>query len=129
MLEFRGFEGLEGRAEFLARGGEVLEQLHFVVEMDEEGFVFIFAEGAIEEGVAGGALFVEDAALAAAGVDQKTQGERQVTFASKILDGLRVRIFFEGEIGLIEIWNDFAVLIADGGIEGDELHFGGDFGW
>jgi len=41
--------------------------------------VFIFAEDAVEEGAAGGALLIEDAALAEAGVDEE-RGERSRVF-------------------------------------------------
>ncbi len=35
---------IDGREEFFARSGEVLKEFDFVIEMDEKGFVFVFAE-------------------------------------------------------------------------------------
>src|SRR5258708_35188577 len=67
--ELRGVELIDGCEEFFARSGEVLEEVDFVIEMDEEGLVFVFAEDVIEERAAGGALLLCVAALAEAGVD------------------------------------------------------------
>ena len=58
---------LEGGLEFGAGGGEVLEELDGAGELDDEGLVGSRLGGAVsicvEEGAAGGALFVEDVAL------------------------------------------------------------------
>jgi hypothetical protein len=97
--------------------------------MDQEGFVFVFAQDVIEERVAGALFLVEDAPLAEAGVNEQAEGERQVAFAHKILDGLRARVFLESEVGLIQIGDDFAVLVADGGVHRDQFHFGGNLGF
>src|SRR5258708_31525558 len=69
--ELRGVELIDGREEFFARSGEVLEEFDFVIEMDEKGFVFVFAEDVIEERAAGGAFLIKDAALAEAGVHEE----------------------------------------------------------
>ena len=124
--KLRGVDLIDGGLEFLARGGEVLEEFDFVIEMDEEGFVFAFAEDAIEEGTAGGAFLVEEAALAEAGVDEEAESERKVGLFSEIGDGLGVGVLFEGEVVFGEIADEVAVFVADGGEEIDSGDVDGD---
>src|SRR5258708_32516292 len=87
--ELRGVELIDGREEFFARSGEVLKEFDFVIEMDEKGFVFVFAEDVIEERAAGGAVLIKDAALAEAGVPGEAEGEPGIGFLGEIGDGLR----------------------------------------
>jgi hypothetical protein len=72
--ELWGAELIDGGKEFLAGGGEVLEKSDFEIEMDEESFIFVFAQHVIEEGAAGGAFLIEDSALAEAGVHEEAKG-------------------------------------------------------
>jgi hypothetical protein len=65
---------IDGGQEFLAGRREVLEEFDFVIEMDEESFIFVFAQDSIEEGAASGAFLIEDAALAEAGVHEEAEG-------------------------------------------------------
>jgi len=113
---------IDGGLEFLARGGEVLEEFDFVIEVDEEGFVFVFAEDMVEEGMAGGAFLVENAALAEAGVDEEAEGEREIGLFGEIGDGLGLGVLIEGEVVFREIAEEVAVFVADGG----EKIYGGD---
>ena len=122
LRKLRGADLIDGGEKFLAGSGEVLEEFYFVVEVDEEGFVFIFAEDAIEEGSAGGALLIENAALAEAGVDEEAEGEREIGVLCEIGDGLGLGVLFEGEVVFGEIADEVAVLVADSGEEVD----GGD---
>ena len=115
MGKLRGVDFINGGEEFLTRGGEILEEFDFVVEMDEEGFVLVFAQDAIEEGAAGGAFLVEDAALAEAGVDEEAEGEWEIGLFGEIGDGLGLGVLFEGEVVLGEIADEVAVFVADGG--------------
>jgi hypothetical protein len=96
--------------------------------VDQEGFVFIFAKNVIEEGVTRALLLVEHSPLAHARVDQETESKGQIALACKIFDGLRARVFLKREVGLIQIGDDFSVFIANGGVDGDEFYFCGDFG-
>ncbi len=118
----------ETGAKFFARRRQIAKKFHFAIEMDQEGLVFFLAQNMIEERVAGALFLVEDAALAEAGVDQQAEGERQIAFAHKIFDGLRAGVFLESEVGLIQVGDDFAVLVADGSVHRDEFYFGGNFG-
>ena len=108
---------IDGREEFFAGGGEVLEKLDFVVEMDEEGFVFVFAQDAMEERAAGGAFLIEDTALAKASVDQEAEGEREVGLFCEIGDGLGLAVLVESEVVFGEIVDEIAMFVADGGEE------------
>ena len=103
-----------------------MEEFDFVVEMDEERFVFVFAEDAIEERAAGGAFLIEDAALAEAGVDEKAEGEREIGFFGEIGDGLGFAVLVEGEVVFGEVADDVAVLVADSGEEVDGADVDGD---
>ena len=122
LRELRAVDLVDGGEKFLAGRGEVLEEFDFVIEVDEEGFVFVFAQDAIEERAAGGAFLVEDAALAEAGVNKKAEGEREIGFFGEIGDGLGLGVLFEGEVVFGEIADEIAVFVADGGEEID----GGD---
>src|ERR1700688_5318604 len=90
--------------------------------MDEEGFVFVSAQDVIEERAAGGAFLVENLALAEAGVDEETEGEREVGFLGEIGDGLGLAVLVESEVVFGEVADDVAVFVADGG----EKIYGGD---
>ena len=113
---------INGGLEFLARGGEILEEFDFVVEVNDKGLVFVLAEDAIEERAAGGAFLVEEAELAEAGVDEEAEGEREVGLFGEIGDGLGLGVLFEGEVVFGEIADEVAVFVADCGKEID----GGD---
>jgi len=115
LRELRRVELVDGREEFLTGGGEVLHEFDLVIEMDEEGFVFVFAQDAIEESTAGGALLVENLALAEAGVHEQAQGEREVGLFGEIGDGLRFAVLLESEVVFGEVADDVAVFVANGG--------------
>jgi hypothetical protein len=117
---------IDGGLEFLAGRGDVLEEFDFVIEVDEEGFVLVFAEDAIEEGAAGGAFLIEDAALAEAGVDEEAEGKREIRLFGEIGDGLGLGVLFEGEVVFGEIADEAAVFVADGGEEVDGGNVEGD---
>ena len=126
LRELRGVDSINGGLEFLSRRGEVLEEFDFVIEVDEEGFVFIFAEDVVEEGAAGGAFLIEDAALAEAGVDEEAEGEGEIGFFGEIGDGLGLGVLFEGEVVFGKIADEVAALVADSGEEIDGGDVDGD---
>ena len=94
--------------------------------MDEEGFVFVFAQDVIEERAAGGAFLVEDLALAEAGVDEKAKSEGEIGVFGEIGDGLGLAVLVESEVVLGEVADDVAVFVADGGEEIDGGDVDGD---
>jgi hypothetical protein len=122
LRELRAVDLIDGCEEFLAGRGEVLKEFDFVIEVDEEGFVFVFAQDAIEERAAGGAFLVEDAALAEAGVNEEAESEREIGLFGEIGDGLGLGVLFKSEVVFGEIADEVAVFVADGGEEID----GGD---
>jgi len=85
--------------------------------MDDEGFVLVFAQNVIEEGMAGREFLIEDAALAQAGVHEEAEGEREIGFLGKVGDGLWLVVLGEGEVVLGESVDEVSVLVADGGEE------------
>jgi hypothetical protein len=120
--ELRGVDLIDGCEEFLAGRSEVLEEFDFVIEMDEEGFVFVFTKDTIEERSAGGAFLIEDAALAEAGVHEEAEGEREVGLFGEVGDGLGLAVLIESEVVFGEIADEIAVLVADS----SEEIYGGD---
>lgn len=118
---------MKAGAKFVAGIGEVLEEFDFAIEMNEEGLVFIGAKHFGEESIGGVAFAIEDAALAERSVDKKAESEREITFFGEVGDGLRVAVFVEFEIVFVEGVDDFALFVADGGVEGDFFDVDGDF--
>jgi len=59
-------------------GGEILQQLHFMIEVDHECHIFVLAQHLFEEAKAGIALGVDQPALAHAGIHQQSEGERNI---------------------------------------------------
>jgi len=96
--------------------------------VDQERFVFVFTEDVLEEVVAGVALLIDQAALAAAGIHQQPQDQGSVGLLGEILDRLHAAVFFEREIVLGEIVNDLAVLVADTHQHVDDIYTGRELG-
>jgi len=69
---------LQGSFQLFTRRRQVLKQLHLVIEVDDEGFVFVFAEDVLDEFEAGVAFTIENPGLAAAGIDEQTERKRDV---------------------------------------------------
>src|ERR1039458_3983069 len=106
------FDLMQRLVQLLAGLSEILQQLHLVIEVDNERLVFVFAQYVFKERVAGGALRVDNVALAAAGIHQQPEGQRQIRFAGEIADDLRPAVFLEDEVVLVEVGDDMAILIA-----------------
>ncbi len=115
MREFGSIDFVDGGLKFLVRGCEVLQKGHFTVKLNDEGFIFIFAQDLIEESATGSALLVEDTPLAHAGVDKQTEGEREIGFLGEVGNGLRLAILLEDEVVLRQIANDAFMFIVDRG--------------
>jgi hypothetical protein len=124
--ELRRVDLIDGGLEFLARRGEVLEELDFAIEMDDEGFVLVLAKDVVEEGAAAGEFLVEDAALAEAGVNKEADSEQEVGFPGEIADGLGFAVLFKKEVVLGEIVDEGVVFIADGNEKIDGADVDGD---
>ena len=82
-----GCQVIQRRLQLRARGGQVLQELDVPIEVNDEGLVLVGAHQVVEEAVAGGALLVQHAPLAHAGVHQQPERERKVGLFSEIADG------------------------------------------
>src|SRR5580692_4035046 len=126
LRELRRLELIERSFEFLSRRSQLQEKLHFVVEVDEKGFVLVFTEYVLEKRAAGGALLIENAPLAHAGIHQQAERQRKIGFVNKIGDRLRMAILVQDKIILGQIGEEFSVLVADGGEQVHGLDVDGD---
>src|SRR5580698_11245784 len=83
---------VEGGPQFGARRSQVLEQVGLMGKLDEKGLIGRAARRRghhlVEERSAGEALVVEGTADRAAGVDQQTEGQRQIVVLVEIADDL-----------------------------------------
>ena len=84
--ELRGLQRLQRGAQLFMRRSQVLRQLHLAVEVDDKGFVLFFPQHLRQKALTGIALFVEDASLAHAGIDQHAERQREVGFAGEIFE-------------------------------------------
>ena len=57
-----------------------------MIEMNEEGLIAVLAQDLLDKPAARVSFFAEHLALAQAGIDQQTQRERKIGFASEITD-------------------------------------------
>ena len=71
------------------RVGEILQQVGFDIEADDKRQV-LGAQNLAQEIGADFLLHLQNPLLAAAGIDQNAQGQRQIGFGGEILDGLQV---------------------------------------
>jgi hypothetical protein len=69
--------------QFITRGSEILEQLHFSVKMNDECLVFGSSQHLIQETLAGRSLLIENIPLTHAGVDQQAEREGKVASCAK----------------------------------------------
>ena len=78
--------------------------------MNKERLVLILREHLVEEGAAGTALLIENVTLAPTGVDEQAEGEREIGFLGKILDGFGAAVLLKSEVVFGEIFDDLACL-------------------
>ena len=102
--------------------GKVLQQLDLEIEVDHEGAVLIRPQHLAQKAFARVSLVGEYAPRAAAGIDQQSDGQRQVALLREVLDGLRAALLIEQEVVASQILDDLVLLVADGGEQVDHLH-------
>ena len=107
---------------------QVLQQFHFPIEVNKEGFVLGLHEHLIEKTAARVALRVEHLVLTATGIDEQTKGEREICLLRKIFDGLRAAIFLQREIVFSEVADDLAMFVANRDGQRDHFDVNGDGG-
>jgi len=96
--------------------------------MNDESLVAILADHLIQKAVAGAAFLIEYAALAQAGVNQEAKRQGKIRLTGEVADGLRAAIFAENEVLFIQIIDDFAAFVADGGEHIDDFDIDGNGG-
>src|ERR1700686_590093 len=121
-------EQLERRLQLFTGRSQILQQLHFTVKVNEEGFVLFLDKHLIEKTAARVSLRVEDVGLAAAGVDKQTQREWEIRFLRKIADSLRTAVFLKREIVFGEVADNLAMFVANGDGQRDYFDVDGDGG-
>src|SRR3979490_1818669 len=89
--------------------------------MDYEGLVF-GSEELLKKADAGLLLVAENTVLAHAGVDKEAEGQRKIGFTGEVLDHLRVAILLEREVFLVEMGDDLALPVVNGGQNVDHFH-------
>ena len=90
--------------------GEVLQKIDVHIEADYEGFV-LFTQDFAEEVAADFLFHIEHARLAAAGVDQDAEGEREIGFGGEIFDGLGLAVFRHLEVVLRQAGDEAALFV------------------
>ena len=123
-----GVDLFEGGLELGAGGGEVLQEFGLAGELDDEGLVLRGGEHLVEEGAAGGALFVDDVALGEAGVDEQAEGQGKICVLVEVADGLGFAVDLEDEVVLGEVLDERAFFVADDYREVDEAGVDGEGG-
>ena len=110
---------VDGALDLAGAVGVVGEEVDVDVEGDEEGFV-LGGEDVFEELGAGLLLEGEDVHLAAGGVEEDADGEREVLFLGEVLGLLEALVLEDAAVVLVEV-GDEAVLVADGEVDVDEV--------
>ena len=75
----------------------------------------------VEEDFAGISLLIENISLTQAGINQQSEGKRQVGVLRKVFDRLRPAIFLKNEIVLGQIADNLTFLITNGDRKRDHL--------
>ena len=119
---------LESSLKQWAGRGDVLQKLRLRGKLHDEGLVLRRGEHLVEEGAAGGALFVDDVALGEAGVDEQAEGQREVGVLVEVADGLGFAVDLEDEVVLGEVLDEGTLFVTDDDREVDEAGIDGD-GW
>src|ERR1700723_624920 len=128
ILHLRRFQSVERGFKFLSRRSEILQQFHFVIEMNQESLIlFFFPQGVIHESGTRAAFLIEHAALAQAGIHEEADCERQIILPRKIGNRLRTPVFVQSKIVLGQIRDDLAVLVAHDGGNRDDIRLNGYF--
>src|SRR4051812_27677663 len=83
--------------------------------MDDECFVLAFAHDVSQKGEAGNALWFDEAALAAAGVNQQTKRQRKIGLFREVADRLRPAVVVKLEIVFRQVIDELTMLVAYGG--------------
>ena len=112
--------------QFLPRRRQILQQLHFAIEVNQKGLIAILAQYVIHEGPAGAALPIQKPPLAHAGVHQQSQDQRQIGLLREIFYRLRMPILLQNKIILGQILDQFSVFVPHAGQHVYDAHVDGN---
>ena len=121
-LRLRHLQLVQRFLQLLPRGRQVFQQLHFFVEMNQKRQIAVRAQHLIEKALAGGALIVQHVALAGAGI-QQPERQRQIGLPCEVANHLRVALFVQHELLLVQVLDDLALLVAHGGENVHHFYF------
>ena len=94
------------------RIGEILQQVDVNVEADDKGFI-PWPQRVLKERGSDFFLHIENAHLAAAGINKDAESQRKIGFGFEILYYLDLPILEEVEVILIEVGDQRSVLVFD----------------
>ena len=77
------------------RRSEILQELHFAVEVDDKGFIFVFSQHLSQKALTGASFLAEHAPLAHAGIHQQAERQWEIGFAGEVANSLGTAVFGE----------------------------------
>lgn len=89
--------------------------------MRDERLILALAQYLLQKCIGGIALGSEDMFLALARIDQNADFEREIGFAREVANGLRDAVIEKLEIGALQILDEQAPGVADGGEQRDDI--------
>src|ERR1039458_9825639 len=104
--------------------GVVLYQFSIDAKVDDVGLILV-GKNLAQKRSADFFLHVEHSQLAAGGIDEDAERQRQVRFGGEIFNGLRLAVFEDRKVVLGKVGNERAVLVFD--VEEESDHVNTDF--
>src|SRR3984893_11667485 len=111
-IHLRRLQRLQRRLQFRPGTSEVLQQLHFPVEVNHKRQIFIFTQQVIQKAIARTSLFLQHAPLAQTRIHQQSQPQWQIILARKVVDSLRPPVFVYGKILFRQVRTNLSMLVA-----------------
>ena len=96
--------------------------------MEHECLVLILAQHLIDEGAGGHPLVRQHLFRAPAGIDDKANCQRQIRLAREVFDLLQPPVFLQDKVFFVQVADNLAVAVADGGEHIDDFDVGGECG-
>src|ERR1700686_864477 len=103
---------IEGMAEAAYRICKILQQRDVNIETNYKRLI-ILAQSTFEKRSSDFLFHIEHALLAAAGVDEHAQSQRQIRLRFEIFNYLRLTILFQVKVSLVQVRDQCAVLVFD----------------
>jgi hypothetical protein len=96
--------------------------------VNHEGFVLVLTKDVLDKFKTGIALTIQNPGLAAAGVNQQAERERKVDLLGELPDGLSAPVLLKCEIVLDQVVDNFALFVAYGCQDVDDVDTRGELG-